>query len=156
MARPSARGVKLHRNYTVDEAARASGACKGTVRRWLKSGLPALTDKKPLLILGSDLIHYLKSRTATKQKCRLQECFCFSCRTPRAPAFGEVEFHPLTPSSGNMRALCETCTTVMHKRVAVTKLDQLRALVAVAIRQGKGSLNNRSNPCLNDHLHEET
>jgi hypothetical protein len=33
------RGIKLHRNYTVDEAARALGCSKGTVRRWLKIGL---------------------------------------------------------------------------------------------------------------------
>lgn len=153
--RLSARGIRLHRNYTVDEAARATGVCRGTVRRWLKSGLPAVRDQKPLLILGSDLIDFLKARRAPKRKCRLHECFCFACREPRAPAFGEVEFHPLTPSSGNMRALCEACATVMHKRVAVNRLDQLRSQVAVTIRQGVAHIGDSPGTCLNDHLAKE-
>ena len=73
-----------------------------------------------------------KARRVPKRTCRLHECFCFACREPRTPAFGEVEFHPLTPSSGNMRALCAACATVMHKRVAVNRLDQLRSLVAAS------------------------
>jgi hypothetical protein len=149
------RGIKLHRNYTVDDAARATGACKGTVRRWQKAGLPAITDQKPHLILGGDLIDFLKARQKPKQACRLHECFCFSCRKPRGPAFAEVEFQPLNPSNGNMRALCEVCATVMHKRVAVSKLAQLRALVAVTIPQGVEHIGDSPKPCLKDHLPKE-
>lgn len=150
--RPSARSIKLHRNYTVDEAARATGSCKGTVRRWLKDGLPAITEQKPTLILGGDLIDYLTARRGTKQKCRLHECFCFSCRRPRAPAFGEVEFFRPSPSSGNLRALCEHCTTIMHKRVSVSKIGALQALVSVTIRQGIEDLDDSANPCPNDYF----
>ena len=64
--RSSSRGVKLHWNYSVEEAARATGNCKGTVRRWLKDGLPAITDQKPLLILGGDLIDYLKRQARSQ------------------------------------------------------------------------------------------
>ena len=149
--RPSARGVKLHLNYTVDEAARATGNCKGTVRRWLKTGLPAITDQKPALILGGDLIDYLNAKRGRKQKCRLHECFCFSCRRPRAPAFGEVELFMLAPTSGNLRALCEHCATVMHKRISVAKISALQTLATVTIRQGIEDLSDSRNPCLNDH-----
>lgn len=54
--KPSGRAVKIHRSYTVEEAARATGYAKGNVRRWVSSGLlPALTDQRPHLILGADL-----------------------------------------------------------------------------------------------------
>lgn len=155
MARPLARGVKLHLNYTVEEAARVTGNCKGTVRRWLKEGLPALFDQKPALILGGDLIDYLKGKQGRKQKCRLHECFCFSCRKPSTPAFGEVEVFMLTPDSGNLRALCERCATVMHKRISVARVSELKALATVTIRQGIGDLGDNQKPSLNDHLLKE-
>jgi excisionase family DNA binding protein len=42
---PNRRSIKIHRNYTVEEAARTTGCAKGTIRRWIKSGaLPAITD----------------------------------------------------------------------------------------------------------------
>lgn len=153
--RASRRGVKLHRNYTVNEAARIVGVAKGTVRRWLKTGLPAISDQRPALILGGDLADFLKGQIKPRQTCRLHECFCFSCRKPRAPAFRAVEFHPLSASSGNLRALCDTCSTVMHKRVATAKIGQLKALVEVTIRQDARHLSDSRNPCLNDHSAKE-
>lgn len=153
--RYNARAVKIHRNYSVDEAARALNTSKGTVRRWIKNGLGAITDQKPILIIGSDLIDYLNNRAARRPKCRLHECYCMSCRQPRAPAFGEVEIGSLTPTSGNMRALCEVCSAVMHKRVSRANFDALRAILAVKIVQGPTRINKGTKPCLNEHLHKE-
>lgn len=150
--RPSGRSVKRHRSYTVDEAVRATGACKGTVRRWIKNGLPAITDQRPALILGEDLIAFLDRRKRDRQKCQPHECFCLSCRQPRAPAFDAVEFIPLSASSGNLRALCEKCSTIMHKRIAVAKLDPLRAILDVTIMQDGEHLREMPNPCLHVHF----
>jgi DeoR/GlpR family transcriptional regulator of sugar metabolism len=41
--RPTGQRIKIHRSYDVTEAARALGVAKGTVRRWLKDGLPCRT-----------------------------------------------------------------------------------------------------------------
>jgi DNA-directed RNA polymerase specialized sigma24 family protein len=41
--RPTGQRIKTHRSYDVTEAARALGVAKGTVRRWLKDGLPCRT-----------------------------------------------------------------------------------------------------------------
>ena len=153
--RPSRRAVKLHRNYTVDEAARVLGISKGTVRRWVKTGLAAITDRKPILILGGDLIAFIDARLATKQRCQLDECFCFSCRAPRQPAFDAVEFVPLTATSGNLRALCETCATVMHKRLSTAKLAALRAILDVTIRQASEPIVKSTDTCLIEHLERE-
>jgi excisionase family DNA binding protein len=74
---PNRRSVKIHRNYTVEEAAHITGSAKGTIRRWIKSGaLPAITDRKPNLILGGDLFDYLKARATSGPKLRLNECYC--------------------------------------------------------------------------------
>jgi hypothetical protein len=148
------RGICRHRNYTVADAARILGASRLTVRRWLKQGLPALLQK-PALILGEDLIDFLESRRPRKVHCAPHELFCFSCRQPRAPAFGELEFRAGGKAGGNLRALCETCPAVMHKRVSGAALDQLRATFQVTIVQAGGHLGESHDPSLNDHLHEE-
>lgn len=131
--RPNWRRIKSHRNYTVEEAARALGHCRGTIRRWLKNGLPAIRDQRPALILGTDLIDYLKARRAPKQTCKLDQCFCLRCRAPRRPAFAAVEYRPVTSTSGNLRALCEVCSAVMHKRVSAARLQVLRATLDVTV-----------------------
>lgn len=127
------RAVKLHRNYTVDEAARALDCSRGTVRRWLKAGLPALADRKPALILGGDLIDFLKVRKQPRRRCGLDECYCFKCRAPRKAAGGMADLIPTKGTSSNLRALCEQCGTLMHKRVSHRRLDALRAILDVSV-----------------------
>lgn len=89
--RPSYRAIHTHLSYTVDELARATGVCKATVRRWLKAGLPAITDMRPALIVGADVIAFLRQRRRSARRCKLGELFCFACREPRRPAYGEAE-----------------------------------------------------------------
>jgi hypothetical protein len=115
--KPGRSRVKIHRNYTVDEASRALGVAKITLRRWIKEGLPALTDQKPMLILGSDMVAFLTKRKAPSQTCQPFECYCVKCRAPKRPAGDMAEYIALTPTLGNLRAICPTCGTLMHKRM---------------------------------------
>ena len=149
------RRIKRHRNYTVDEAARTVGVAKGTVRLWIKKGLPVLADQRPMLILGEDLADFLVARTRPKRRCALHECLCFSCREPRSPAFDEVEYHSLSATSGNLRALCSVCATVMHKRLSASRLDALKQILDVKIVEGQRPLSEIDDPCVNDHLDKE-
>ena len=72
--------VKIHRNYTVDDAARLLGVHKHTVRAWIKSGLSVLNDMRPVLILGQDLKEFLKTRrTKNKRPCKPEQFYCFRC-----------------------------------------------------------------------------
>lgn len=153
--RPTSCHVKRHRNYTVEEVARLTGVCKGTVRRWLKGGLPAMTGQRPILILSEDLIAFLDGRRRNRVRCKPHECYCFSCRRPRAAAFNAVEVVPLSLSSGNLRALCETCLTLMHKRIPLAKLEALGAILDVTIMQAGEHISEMKKPCLNDHLPKE-
>ena len=41
--------AKIHRNYTVEEAARLYGLHRNTVRQWIKRGLPVIVGHLRLL-----------------------------------------------------------------------------------------------------------
>ncbi|GAB4363821.1 MAG: hypothetical protein Kow0026_28560 [Oricola sp.] len=149
---PARAGIKLHFNYTYEEIARALGVSKGTVREWVKRGLPALTEQKPHLVLGQDLIEFHARRKAEKARCALNECYCFRCRAPSMPAFGEVEILAASATTANMRALCERCATVMHKRISLKRLPELEQLVRVRNTQADKPLIDSADPCANHHF----
>ena len=127
------RKVKIHRSYTIDEAARTIGAAKGTVRRWLDKGLPAIRDRKPILILGADLADYMARQARPKRSCPPGACYCIKCRDARQPDGGMAEFVQLTPTNGNLRGLCPACGTMMHRRTSLKQLEQIRAVLDVSI-----------------------
>jgi excisionase family DNA binding protein len=147
------RGIKLHRTYTVEEAAIVTGCAKGTIRRWIRAGaLPALTDQKPHLILGGDLLDYLKARAARGPRLKPHECYCLKCRAPREPALGMAEYKYLTPTTGNLRALCSTCTTLMHKAVGLDTLRSLVSVLDVTMPQATKHIIDSAWLSLNDHF----
>ena len=84
------RRVKSLLSYTVDEAARTLEVHRGTIRHWIKKqGLPVLAERRPHLILGRDLVVFLKAlRQSRKQKCGRGEIYCLKCRVPRKPVEG--------------------------------------------------------------------
>jgi hypothetical protein len=101
--RPNYRLVKIHRNYTVEEAAELLGTHKNTVRAWVKAGLPTTDDKRPALILRRELALYLQARrTKNKRPCSPGEIYCVRCRAPRRPAGDMAEYQPITASLGNL------------------------------------------------------
>lgn len=127
MPRPKGwRAVKSRWSYTVDDIARNQGVSKGTVRRWLKTGLSCLDDHRPALVLGFDLIAYLKARKLPKRKCALDEFYCFHCKDVREPAFDAIEYLSTPPVRYRLRALCCACSTVMHKAASAEALESLR------------------------------
>ena len=144
------RAVKIHLNYTVEEAAQNQGVSKGTVRRMLKSGLPSLNDRKPCLILGDDFADFLKNHHRPKQTCKPEECYCFKCKVPRKAAMGEAEYKPVTATNGQLIALCVECTTLMHKRVSLATLEVLQGILKITIMQATNRIVEGNRACLND------
>ena len=148
-------GIKIHRNYTVDEVSRALDVAPITVRRWLKAGLPALTERKPALILGADVIEYLDARRTPATRCQPNECYCVKCRVPRVPAGLMAEYVPITATTGNLRGLCPECGTLMHKRVAVASIPALRQFFDLTIMKEAPPITGRDKACLNDNLERD-
>ncbi len=153
--RPNMRAIKLHYSYTSEEAAKILGVSKGTVLRWLKNGLPHLTDQRPYLILGADLRDFLAKRKKPKQRCELHQCFCFRCQEPKAAAGGMVDYIPRTALSGQISAICEDCGTIMNKAFSAAKLPLLERQAEVSFPHGQPRLNDRGKPRGNDHFNKE-
>jgi hypothetical protein len=131
--------VKIHRSYTVDEAARKLDVHKNTVRHWLKGGLQPIDARRPILIHGLTLKRFLEERRKRdKRRCGVGELYCMRCRAPRAPAGDTVELHDLNGRSLNLRGRCQQCGTVMHKRVSRSLLPRLKEILKVA-RPGQQS-----------------
>ena len=113
------RRIKLNRPYTVDDVVRALDVHPNTVRNWIGQGLPAFTSKRPTLILGSELREFLIARRKRAARpCSPGTLFCLKCRAASRPALGMVDFIAHSATGGNLKALCQTCGTVMHQAVA--------------------------------------
>jgi excisionase family DNA binding protein len=134
------RGVKIHRSYKVEEVARLLNVSKRTVRRWIKAGLAAITDQKPILILGEDLLAFLAARKQRSRRCQPEECYCVKCREPRRPAGDMAEFIRLTIKTGNLRAICPVCGSLMHKRIRCDAVEALGRVLDVTVAQAAPSL----------------
>ena len=146
---PSPHRVKIHRNYTIGEAADLLGKHKNTVREWIRCGLPALAEQRPILILGRELRAYLsKRRKANKQPCGPGELYCLRCRAPRRPAGDMVDFQPMTPTNGNLVGFCPTCDSLMYRRVTTSKLDVVVCDLEVQITEGEQHIGECTNPSL--------
>lgn len=153
--KPNWRKVKRHRSYTVDELARTIGVAKGTVRRWLKTGLPHLSDQKPALILGHEALAFRAAGKAPKQKCKPGELYCVKCRVPRTPFENIVELVPLRSGALNLRGLCPACATLMHRRAAFAHLDRIKQHFEVSSPGAVPNLMDTQHAPSNVHLQME-
>lgn len=123
MARHDPRRAKVHRNYTVAEAAQLYGVHRNTVRHWIKGGLPVVCDGRTLLILGRVLSPFLKERQAQRRRrCGPGQLYCLRCREPRRPSEGSVRWLGTGQPIINLMAICGTCGARMNRRAGVAKL----------------------------------
>jgi len=150
---PNHRLVKILRSYSVEEVANLFGIHKNTVRIWVKAGLPISDDKRPMLILGSDLADFLKARrTKNKQSCKPGEFYCFRCRAPRSPAGEMVDYHPVTEKFGNLTAFCPACECMMKRCISRAKLEQVFGKMQITFPQALRQVSDSLQPSVNSDL----
>jgi excisionase family DNA binding protein len=144
------RRAKLHRTYTVEEAARLFSVHRGTVRAWLRAGLKTVDDGRPALILGSELRRFHSERRA-KRRCPTPAgmIYCLRCREPRRPAGETADYLPRTAATGDLQGICPKCSTMLYRRVSLAALDAVCAGLDVRIREGDPRITQCNEPSLN-------
>jgi hypothetical protein len=149
-SRANPQRLKINRSYTILELAECLGVHKNTVRHWQAKGLVPLDEKRPLLFQGSTARAFLaKQQTARKRPCPPGTLYCLRCREPREPALGMVDYVPIKVGSGNLRAFCGTCETIMHRRIRQADIAEIMGGCAVQFAEGKASLSGKAEPSLN-------
>lgn len=145
--------VKIHRSYTIEEAAAIFGIHKNTVSQWCANGLPFMKEKKPYLILGSDLKQFLKHRRKqNKKKCNVDEMYCLRCKQLSKPAENFVEYKPQSDKSGRLIGMCSCCECIIQKIVSFHKLEEYSKVFDISKPQALKHINDRANPLLNSDL----
>jgi len=118
--------VKINRSYDIAELATLLAVHRNTIRLWQNKGLRPLDDTRPALFTGEAVNAFLRSQKASrKTKCPPGTIFCFKCRAARRPAGGLVLIAPINATSGNLRATCENCGTIMRRRAPVHGLSAI-------------------------------
>lgn len=142
--------AKLRRSYSAEELASVLGVHKHTVRGWINAGLPKLDNTRPLLIVGSEFQSWwAKRRKAAKSPLKPGQLYCFKCRQPKRPTLGMVEYAATNAATGNLKAICETCGTMMHRRARLADLAIIMPDLAVQRREAVPSIIARAHPSLN-------
>ena len=125
---------KIHRSYTVEEVALLYEVHKRTVRNWIIKGLGVCDDKRPLLILGTDLRLFLQQqRKVNKRKCKPLELYCFKCREARIPDQNTLQFIEETNTKGRVIAACSVCNSRMNKYFKLENLTTIQRALAVIL-----------------------
>ena len=133
--RVSVQKVKKDRHYTYEEAADLLRLTSHTVRSWRPKGLSVMDSRKPHLILGEALIEYVE-RNKTKRSLQLcvDQMLCFTCKAPRRPLGGLVDYVPFTDTRGRLVGLCEVCEGSVQKFATKARLHEFDEIFDIAIK----------------------
>lgn len=134
--------LKIHRNYTIEQAAELLGAHVQTVRGWARGGaLPVCEKKRPALIVGADLRAFLQKREAAgKRHLGPNEFYCLKCRAPRRPAGMMADYEAKSDRAGRLVALCEACEGLLYRTANADMLAIVAPDLAIIRKSREPSL----------------
>ncbi len=153
--RPNPNLAKIHRTYSVEDVANLFSVHKNTVRSWVKDGLATNDDKRPMLILGSELKQYLQTkRKSNKRKCLPFEIYCVRCRLPQLPAGNMVDYEPTNSRMGCLIGLCPTCNGIINKYFNFVTLEQIKGKLDITFPKALKHIYESSKPLLNSDFNK--
>jgi len=158
MPRPAGKpgAPKIHHSYTVEEVAKLRGVHKNTVRNWLRHGLPCLSECKPLLILGRDLLDFeWNRRRVRKRRCGPGQIYCVRCREPRYPILGTVRFIAAVAGAGRLSASCAHCHATIFQRIGDARLERERDIWGITPSKAKEHIGDSDQPFVNCDFKQE-
>ena len=152
---PNPRLVKIHRSYTVEEIARLLDKHKNTVRNWVKDGLATIDDKRPMLILGPDLVEFIKKRRAkNRQSCKPGQLYCVRCRAPKFPWGDMADYEPVTEKFGNLTAICPDCESNINRRVSLARIWEVCGNIDITFPEEVRHIVKRTKPSVKSDLRQ--
>ena len=133
--RVSPRKIKIHNQYTYEQAADLLGVSVQTVRSWRLRGLHVLDSQKPHLILGFALKDFLTKRAHKPERRLARDQFlCMACNAPRRAYGGMADYIPYNAARGRLEALCEVCHRQCGKFVSTSLCAELAPILTIATR----------------------
>ena len=124
--RVSIRSVKANRHYQYEDASELLGVSIQTVRSWKGKGLYVMTDKRPHLILGEDLISFLANRQKPKLKLSFEQFWCMTCKQATVPLDRIAFYRAHTPQRGQLEAECPVCARSCYRFCGQSSLIKIR------------------------------
>lgn len=124
--------IKETLNYSIYDISVLFGIHKGTVRQWFKEGLPMIDNRKPYLVLGSDLKEFIKKRQSSrKTRCNPNELYCCKCRKPRTSWNNLVDLKILNERRFLIMGICSQCDARINKLSSLKNLDRIKEIFDV-------------------------
>ena len=151
------KSIKIHRTYTVVEAAVCLGVHDRTVREWVAQGLPIMDRRRPMLIKGAHLKDFLKERhEASRRPLAPGELYCLGCKRPVTPLGKVVEWMSHVGGKGALSGACASCGRSVHRFAMRAVLDDITGDLKVTFRAHEKSLIDRTNSPSNTHFEKDS
>lgn len=136
--RPNPRSIRAARPYTTEEAAEALGVSIGTVRSWVKAGLPIMKSERPYLILGEQMRDYLQTRAGSmKTPLGPDQLYCFTCKAPRTPLGLMVDLSAQTTKTARLTGLCDVCGGICNRMISRSAIERFAQIFDLRIKGGE-------------------
>lgn len=147
---PNPRLAKIHRSYSVEEAARLFKVHKNTVRSWLRQGLAAIDGQRPTVVRGEEIRRFLiERRTQAKRPCGPGRIYCLPCRAPKVPALKMAECVVTGDTTGTLQGICPDCDRMIYRRINPQKLAAVRNGLDMTFTKAEARIEETTKPTVN-------
>lgn len=133
MSKYNLRLIKSKRSYSINEMVSLLKVNRKTCHRWIKNENLKVIEKNvnPLLVMGIDLINFLKQKRAkSKTALKENEFFCMKCHKSVKAKMGSEKVIKTGKRIGKINleqrrktGICGTCGTEINKFLKVYQQD---------------------------------